>query len=174
MLGPRRPGAVETARVLVVGFGNDLVGDDGAGLAVVRRLAGATDPPGRRSPAPSRLRAAEGHSDSLRLPDLWEGEPDIWLVDALVRGAPPGTVHRLTHDELLAVPQRHGTAHQLSLPESLRWIAHAHPQMASVRYRLWGIEPGRLTLGEGLTPEVEAAVEAVCDEIRAEATREVS
>jgi hydrogenase maturation protease len=89
-------------------------------------------------------------------------------VDALVRGAAPGTVHRLSHDELLAVPQRHGTAHQLSLPESLRWIAHAYPEMAGVRYRMWGIEPARLSLEEGLSPAVEAAVEAVCEEIRRE------
>jgi len=174
LLGPRRPGAVETARVLVVGFGNDLVGDDGAGLAVVRRLGGAPRPSGPSSAGPSpsfplALRAVEGHSDSLRLPALWNGEPDVWLVDALLRGAAPGTVHRLSHEEILAVPQRHGTAHQLSLPESLRWIAHAHPEMAPVRYRLWGIEPGRLTLGEGLTPEVEAVVETVCEEIRREA-----
>jgi Ni,Fe-hydrogenase maturation factor len=71
----------------------------------------------------------------------------------------------------MAVPQRHGTAHQLSLPESLRWIAHACPEMAAVRYRLWGIEPVRLTLAEGLSPEVAAAVETVCEEIRAEAGR---
>jgi len=117
-------------------------------------------------------RAEEGHSDSLRLPSLWRGEVQVWLVDALVRGTPPGTVHRLSHEEVMAVPQRHGTAHQLSLPESLRWIAHACPEMATVRYRLWGIEPLRLALAEGLSPEVADAVEAVCEEIRAEAARE--
>ncbi len=117
-------------------------------------------------------RAEEGHSDSLRLPSVWRGEGQVWLVDALVRGAPPGTVHRLSHEELMAVPQRHGTAHQLSLPESLRWIAHAYPEMVAIRYRLWGIEPLRLALEEGLSPEVAAAVEAVCEEIRAEAARE--
>jgi hydrogenase maturation protease len=120
----------------------------------------------RRLGPSERLRAVEGHSDSLRLPALWDGERDVWLVDALLRGASAGTVHRLDHDEILAVPQRHGTAHQLSLPESLRWIALAHPEMAGVRYRMWGIEPGRLTLEEGLCPEVDAAVDLVCAEIR--------
>lgn len=135
------------------------MGDDGCGLAVVRRLG------------PAGPRAVEGHSDALRLPSLWKGEREVWLVDALVRGAAAGTVHRLSHEELLAVPQRHGTAHQLSLPESLRWIAHACPEMAEVRYRMWGIEPARLALEEGLSPEVEAAVELVCEEIRREAGR---
>jgi hydrogenase maturation protease len=134
------------------------VADDGCGLAVVRRLRGLGGP-----------RAEEGHSDSLRLPSLWAGEHEIWLVDALVRGAAPGTVHRLSHEEILAVPQRHGTAHQLSLPESLRWIAHAYPEMSRVRYRLWGIEPSSLALQEGLSTAVAAAVEAVADEILTEA-----
>lgn len=149
------------ARVLVVGFGNDLMGDDGCGLAVVGRLRDEGRVPG--------LRAEEGWSDSLRLPLLWRAEEEVWLVDAVVRGAAPGTVHRLSHEELLAVPQRHGTVHQLSLPESLRWIALAHPAMAGVRYRLWGIEPVRLSVGEGLSPEVRRAVSVVVEEIYAAA-----
>jgi hydrogenase maturation protease len=136
------------------------VGDDGCGLAVVRRLRQLGGP-----------RAEEGHSDSLRLPSLWAGEDEIWLVDALVRGAAPGTVHRLGHEQLLAIPQRHGTAHQLSLPESLRWIGHSYPEMAHVRYRLWGIEPSSLALEEALSPAVAAAVETVAEEIQTEAER---
>lgn len=108
-------------------------------------------------------------SDSLRLPDLWRGESDVWLVDALIRGQSPGTVHRLAHDEVLRVPQRHATVHQLSLPESLRWIALAYPEMGCVRYRLWGIEPAALGLAEGLSEPVRRAVEAVKTEILREA-----
>jgi hydrogenase maturation protease len=143
--------------VLAVGFGNTLAGDDGCGPAVIARLRRATLPPG--------LRVEDGHTDSLRLPRLWRGEREVWLVDALVRGAPPGTVHRLGHAEVTAIPQRHGTAHQLSLPESLRWIALAHPEMGSVRYRLWGIEPERLTLGQSLSEPVVDGVHEVAGEI---------
>jgi len=148
--------------VLVVGFGNDLVGDDGCGLAVIERL--------QERAAGSELRVEAGHSDSLRLLSLWRGEAEVWLVDALVRGGTAGSVHRLSHQELVAIPQRHATAHSLSLPESLRWIAHAYPEMAGVRYRLWGIEPGRLAPGAALSHEVERAVEIVADEIRSAAT----
>ena len=70
------------------------------------------------------------------------------------------------------MPQRHGTAHQLSLPESLRWIAHSYREMSRVRYRLWGIEPSSLALGEGLSPAVAGAVETVPGEIRAQAFRD--
>jgi hydrogenase maturation protease len=86
-------------------------------------------------------------------------------VDALRRGARPGTVHRLDHDELLAVRQPHAHAHRLSLPESLRWLALAFPDLARVRYRFWGIEPGEVSPREGLSPAVAEAVGRVAEEI---------
>jgi hydrogenase maturation protease len=89
----------------------------------------------------------------------------FWRVDALRRGAPPGTVHRVGHDDLLALPQAHAGAHHLSLPESLRWIAVAHPEMSPVRYTLWGVEPAVVEPREGLSEPVAAAVPAAVEAI---------
>lgn len=146
-------------RVLVVGFGNPLVGDDGCGPAVIERL--------RRSRLPAGVRVEDGHTDALRLPSLWKGEGEIWLIDALQRGAAPGTVHELGHAEVTRAPQRHASAHRLSLPESLRWIALAHPEMERVRYRLWGVEPDRLRPGAKLSAAATAGVRAVAARVRA-------
>lgn len=145
------------AGLLVVGFGNALAADDGVGPRVVERL--------RAEGLPAGMRAEDGGQDALRIADLWGGEEEVWLVDAVVRGAPAGTVHRVEHGELLALPQRHDGAHRLSLPECLRWLALAHPEMAGVRYRLLGVEPGRVGWGAGLSPAVEAAAEALAGEI---------
>ena len=135
--------------ILVVGLGNPLAADDGAGVAVVEELA--------RRGLPAHARVEILGSDSLRLPTLWRGEPRVWLVDALVTGAAPGSVHRLEHESVMALHQRHASAHALSLPENLRWIALSEPRMTAVRYTLWGIEP--LSLGCGrLSDEVAFAV----------------
>jgi len=150
----------------VVGFGNSLAGDDGAGPAVIERL--------RDLVLPELVRAEVCGSDALTLPGLWRGEAEIWLVDGVISGSPPGTVHRLGHREVLGVPQRHATVHSLSLPESLRWLALAYPEMASVSYRLWGIEAARVALVEGLTPVVAGAVDAVAAEICAAARRQLA
>ncbi len=147
-------------RILIVGFGNPLAADDGAGPAVVARLLEMNPPAG--------VRCEDGGSDSLRLPTLWRGEREIWLVDAVARGTPPGSIHRLDHDGVMSVPQRHATVHHLSLPESLRWIAIAYPEMAHVRYRFWGIEISHVSLQPGLTPVVAAAVESVASEVLGE------
>jgi hydrogenase maturation protease len=145
------------AGVLVVGFGNPLMADDGAGPEVVRRLVAGQLPAG--------VRVEDGGADSLRLPGLWRGEPEVWLVDAVTGGGEPGSIVRLEHDEVLAVPQRHATAHALSLPEGLRWISLSYPEMAGVRYRFWGIVVRHLSLESDLSDEVGAAVGRVVQEI---------
>jgi len=144
-------------RILVVGFGNPLMGDDGAGPAVVEEL--------RRIGLPAGVRAVPGECDSLVLPSIWGGEEEVWLVDALACGSEPGTIRRLAHEEVLALPQRHATVHHLSLPESIRWIQLAHPEMAAVRFRFWGIEPHRVAPREGLGKRVRVAVGRVAREI---------
>jgi hydrogenase maturation protease len=147
----------ESPRILIVGFGNPLMADDGAGPALVSTL--------RSRPLPDSVRVEDGGSDATRLAGLWRGEGEVWLVDAVIAGTPAGTIHRRGHDEVLTVAQRHATAHTLSLPESLRWIAVAYPEMATVRYRLWGVEAGRVELHEGLSSEVARAVDALADEL---------
>lgn len=142
-----------SSTILVVGFGNTLMGDDGVGPMVIRELAKRT--------LPSNLRLAECASDSLILPSFWRGEEQIWMVDALVRRQAGGTIYTLSHEQVLSIPQRHATVHHLSLPEGLRWIALTYPEMQGVKYRLWGVEPEGLDLGEQLSPAVEDAVSRV-------------
>ena len=146
------------ARLLIVGYGNPLMGDDGAGLAVVRRLCAVGVPDG--------VRVLQGETDSLTLHDQWQGEPKIWLVDALWSDQTPGSVRDIDHEALLSIPQRHVTAHQLSLPESLCWLRITYPEMAKVRFRLWGIAAAQVKLGRGLSRGVTDGIEVAVASIR--------
>jgi len=141
---------------LVVGFGNPLMGDDGVGAAVVTELKRIETPPGLRL---STL------ADVLHLPSAWRDEAQVWMVDAVLCGAAPGTVHRRGHEEVLENPQRHATVHHLSLAEGLRWILHSCPAMAGVRFRLWGVEPEGVEPVEALSPMVARAAGTVAREI---------
>lgn len=152
-----------SGKVLVVGLGNSLMADDGAGIAVAELL--------RARDLPGDARAEVGDTDSLRILSLWQGEPEIWLVDALLQGSPPGTIHRLSHEAVLSIPQPHAAAHYLSLPESLRWIAAARPEMKDVRYRLYGIEPEIVEMKPGLSEHVGEAAEALAGELLGEMRR---
>lgn len=144
-------------RTLVVGFGNPLMADDGVGHEVVAAL--------RRSPLPPHLRVECCDGDGLRLVGLWDGEDRVWIIDALVRHADSGSIHVLEHDEIETLAQRHATAHQLSLPESLRLINIGYPEMRHVLFCLWGVEPRTLRPGRTLSPEVAAAVPEVARRI---------
>ena len=141
---------------LVVGFGNPLMGDDGVGGAVVAEL--------QRIGPPDCLNAF-ALTDVLHLPTVWRGEARVWMVDAVLRGAATGAVHRFGHEEVLGNPQRHATVHHLSLAEGLRWIVHGCPAMAGVRFRLWGVEPENVEPVEALSSVVVRAAGTVAREI---------
>lgn len=149
--------------VLVVGFGNPLMGDDGVGPAVLERLP--------RLGVPPHVRLVDGGTDASRLVDLWQGEPRVVLVDTLVRGFPPGTIHRLSLEEVLRLPQEHEGVHALSLPSCLRWVLLAKPELAQAEVELVGVEPARVAPEQGLTPAVEAAAQRLAGELVQEFAR---
>lgn len=146
--------------VLVLGLGNPLMADDGFGHAVAAELREAGPVPGM---------AVVAAPDVLQLGRLWQREPEVWLIDAVATGDPPGTVHRIGHDELLELAPRRGSAHHLDIVEALHWLLHGSPVLGRVRFRLWGAEPERVGPGPGLSPRVAAAASVVAREIRCRA-----
>ena len=111
---------------IVIGVGHDDRADDAAGPAVARMVA---------SHLPDGWRAIEHHGDLTRLADLWDGMDEAVIVDAVVSGAPVGTIH---HVDLLAEPASRlagaGSSHGIGLLEAV--------DLARTLHRL----PGRLTL----------------------------
>jgi len=154
--------AVAGETILVVGLGNPLMEDDGFGCTVIDHLRRFELPPGM---------SAEAAPDVLHLRSLWRGQPAVWMVDAVQVGAPAGTVHRFDHDAVLELPAHAGSAHHLPFAESLRWLLHANPDLRSVRFRLWGVEPSGLSARPGLNPALAAAVDPVVREILRTASR---
>jgi hydrogenase maturation protease len=150
----------DDSRLLIASLGNPLMGDDGIGPAVLGRLA--------KGPLPPYVRLADLGSDSLQLPAVWSGEPRIWLVDALLGGTAPGTVHRLDHGKLFALPAAIPSAHHQPLAVNLRWMLHCFPRMAEVRFRLWAVEPERLAPRRGLSANARRGVTSLLRSLRSE------
>ena len=67
----------------VIGVGNPLVGDDGAGVRVVERLRGRV---------PEGVELIDGGTEGLGLICWFEGVDRVVLVDAVRMGSAPGTV----------------------------------------------------------------------------------
>jgi len=131
-------------RRLVIGIGNPDRGDDAAGVEVARRL---------RFTESSQL-----VNGSFELMDLWEGADEVILIDAARSGAPAGTIHSIMADkEPVPVGLLSTSTHSVGVAETVE-MARSLGRLPS-RLVIYGIEVAEVGIGEGLSKEVETAVD---------------
>jgi len=145
-------------RTLVLGLGNPILRDDAIGLRVAQAVATLLE--NRQD-----IEVGEDYHGGLRLMERMIGFDRAILVDAVISGARPGTVHQFTPHDL---PTAHtSSSHDVTLPAALAvgYQAGAHlPAIDDVH--IVAIEAQEvLTFGEDLTPEVEAAIPRAVDAI---------
>lgn len=144
--------------MIVIGVGNAFRSDDAAGLVAARRLR-------ERVPAGTRVLELEG--DLSALLEAWKGAESVVLIDAMAPGAAPGTVLRFeARDAPPAARSFRGSTHAFGIVEALE-LARALGQLPP-REVVYGIEGKSFDAGEGLTPEVAAAVGQVIEMVLAE------
>jgi hydrogenase maturation protease len=144
----------------VVGVGNAFRRDDGAGLAVARRV---------RAAAPPGTVVVEAEADPMLILERCAGAAAAVVVDAVYSGGRPGTVYRLDAGTEALPARLFGatSTHALSVGEVVE-LARALGTLPP-RVIVYGIEGGTFEAGEGLSPEVAAAVEAVAARVTADA-----
>jgi len=144
-----------SARTLVLGIGNPLLADDGAGIHAIRRLK--ADPT-----TPVDVDPVDGGTLSFALTGLVEDADQLIVIDAADLAAVPGTIGlfkgREMDDFLCSHPGR--TVHELALLDVLGMaLLTGHlPE----RRALIGIQPERVDWGEELTPAVARSVSRAC------------
>jgi len=146
----------------VIAVGNPLRADDGAGVEVVRRLAGRV---------PAGVRLIEVGGEPAGLLDAWDGLGTVVVVDAVRTGGEPGTVHRLDASTE-PLPARMGSAstHGLGLAEALE-LGRALDRLPA-RVVVVGIEVADdRTVGGGLSRAVHDAIEGAAASVLAELER---
>jgi hydrogenase maturation protease len=99
----------------------------------------------------------------IGLLSLFENSAAAILVDAVRTGAPPGTLHRITKDQLAAFEAGSGSAHGWGVAETLSIGGQLMPDALPRRLVLIGIEAGQLVLGENLSPQVKSALPEAAD-----------
>lgn len=142
--------------ILVLGIGNPLLGDDGFGVEVVRRLRQA----GSLPPAAELL---DGGTAGLALLPHLEGRSQILVVDAVDFGGRPGEIVRLPAAAVPACADMKLSEHQVTFREvlGLMELLEVKPQ----EMLFIGVQPRSNRWGDALSPDVEAAIPAVLDEI---------
>ena len=151
------PHAGGRAVVAVVGVGNAWRGDDAAGLAVARQL--------REEEIGARVVEIDG--EPVAIMEAWEGATAVWVVDAVSSGAAPGTVHRVDVT-VRGLPREltRASSHAFGLADSIE-LARALGRLPE-RIVVYGIEGASFAAGDGVSPEVGAAVEQVVAAVRKE------
>ncbi|MFW6159284.1 MAG: hydrogenase maturation protease [Planctomycetota bacterium] len=139
LAGVLRPSSV------IVGIGDELRGDDGAGVAGARRLSGSV---------PWEVVVAENAPENFTMKIAARQPDSVVLIDALHVGGRPGGIRALDPDRL--VGRGIGT-HGPGPDAFLRALRSLHP----CRQVILGIQPLDTGFGEGLTEPVAGAVDAV-------------
>jgi hydrogenase maturation protease len=142
------------ADVVVIGVGNRMRRDDGAGPAVLDRL---------RAAAPSNVELVESMGDVAQILDAWSGAERVVIVDAVLSGSPPGTVHELDGRSGVPTSWRSPSSHLIGLAEAIELgdsLGSLPPEVT-----VFGIEVENVAGGTALTAPVEAAVAKVGETI---------
>ena len=148
-------------KTLIIGLGNPLLRDDSVGLRVVQMLRGIL------SDRPD-IELMEDYWGGLRLMEQMVGFDRAIIVDAICTDAPSGTIHLLSPDDIPT--QRSASAHDVNLPTALELGRQAGAHLPPNEHILLiGIEAADVqTFEESLSPEVEAALPHVVDQILSE------
>ena len=140
---------------VIVCIGNDLCGDDGAGPAVAKRLAGEV---------PWQVFDTAGVPESFLMKIVNARPASVLLVDALHFGAAAGAVELIDPDAVGGQgPSTHGPA-PLAFLEILRMM-HPCPR------RVLGIQPSGVEFGQPMGEPVARAVDLVVQAFRMLADR---
>lgn len=146
---------VHSARILVLGIGNEIMSDDGVGPALVKRLMSADDPD---------VVFVDGGTCGLALLPFIEDADTLIVVDAARFGHAPGTVSIVEGEALdKAIRGVKSTAHEVALADLLDAAVTTGGQPE--RRALIAIEPDYIRVGVTLSsvvhealPEAEAAI----------------
>ena len=136
-------------RLLVLGLGNLLCGDDGLGAAVIARLTDLYD-------VPDGVSVLDGGTLGLALLPYLEDSEKAILVDAIRTDDAPGSHVRLEGDDIGPAVANRLSPHQVGVADLLdaaRWRDRLPDVLV-----LLGLVPKTLELGLHRSPAVEAEI----------------
>jgi hydrogenase maturation protease len=145
-------------QTLLLGIGNTLLADDGAGVRLIERL--------RADPDMAALMLIDGGTMSFSLLSYLEGTGALLAVDAANLEAPAGTVQVFEEAAMdrFICRSRGRSVHEVGLAD-LMDMARLHGCLPR-RRALVCIQPARIDWGEPLSEAVLAAMPYACAQVR--------
>ena len=144
---------------LVVGLGNILLRDEGVGVRLAERLL-------ERYEVPCEVEVMDGGTSGMELIHTIADRDALIVCDAVSSELSPGTVLRISGDELPAFFRTKLSPHQLGLSDVLATLSLLERMPRQVI--LIGVVPEDLELGIELSPRIESVMEEALDLLVAE------
>ena len=141
--------SINNARVVVIGLGNPLMGDDGLGLAVLEELQSGYA-------LPTNVELVDGGTWGLNLLPIIEDADELILIDAIDVGAAPGTFVRLEHHRLPRYLATKISPHQVDLRDVLG-LAELRGTLPANTVAL-GLQPQSVELRNALSDRLRCQV----------------
>jgi hydrogenase maturation protease len=150
------------AQVTLIGLGNLLLKDEGAGIHAVRYIEEHCEvPPG--------LEIVDGGTSGLDLLPFIEGRDRVLFVDAVNFRREPGYIGELNNSEIPAFFQIKSSLHHLGLADVLaaaQLLDTLPPEICLIGIQPHTLKPG-LELSETLQARLDAFLEAIFAKLRA-------
>lgn len=138
------------SQALVIGLGNPIMADDGLGIAALKRL-------GESWALPESVHLVDGGTWGMNLLPLIEDATELLLLDAIDRGRPAGELNVLEREEIPRALGMKLSPHQIDLREVLA-LAELRRGLPA-RLVAMGLQPARVEMLDGLSPEVECRMD---------------
>ncbi len=144
--------------LLVLGIGNILLSDEGVGVRVVEAM--------RETSLPDHVELCDGGTGGMDLVEMLAGRRKVVVVDAMQTDAPPGTVLRLTPEDLAGPAPGRLSVHEVSLLDALAMARQIGEPPGEVV--ILGVQPRQVDWGLELTPEIAALVPELIRRVQTE------
>ncbi|MFP4317157.1 MAG: HyaD/HybD family hydrogenase maturation endopeptidase [Desulfovibrionales bacterium] len=148
------------ARILVMGVGNILFTDEGIGVRVIEALEDAYE-------FSDNVTVFDGGTLGMRLMDPILHSDKLIVVDAVLGDGPPGSIYRLTGEDLRRSLAFKNSLHQTDLVDTLIYceILGNRPDALIVGIEPEDYETMSVQLSETLSGKVPDMVDRVLEEI---------
>ncbi len=148
-------------RVVVIGLGNPLMGDDGLGLAALERLRDYALRP--------EVELVDGGTWGMNLLPVIEDADELILIDAIDTGAAPGTLIRLEHGQLPRYLATKISPHQVDLRDVLA-LAELRGTLPADTVAI-GLQPASIELRNSLSDLLRCRVDLLTASVAEELAR---
>ena len=144
------------SKTLVLGVGNLLLTDDGVGIHAIQRLQEIAE-------LPEEVQVLDGGTTGLDLLYHLEGVSRLLIIDAVEIRQKPGTLKRLTGDEVPSYLSLKMSPHEIAIPDLL--VAAKLRDLYPEEVVVWGVQPETIDVGVELSAVIAARLDEIVERV---------